>query len=228
MIPIVLTGTATEFRWTVYLNPQGIEGASGGIGSSINQPLVNKGSIPGTVTYAITPYYGDCPGTTIYATVTVNPCKVDCWTVKNMVASYVGGNTTFRWQICGDGKCSALSNITFGFPTGVTTSVSPANGSLYRSNMAIYRVVTPFIYQAARRNSPAKYGIKFEYVSGTTLKNGCDEFEYVLAGDQRDKVIDIIIKAGKQTSTISVIPRCGSTETTLPGAITQGPLQQAA
>jgi hypothetical protein len=57
------------------------------------------------------------------------------------------------------------------------------------------------------------------------LKDGCDEFEYVLAGNLEKVPINIIIKAGKKAAqTITIIPGCSSV-TTSQGLITQGALQ---
>ncbi len=62
----------TNFTWTVVQN--GVTGASGGMGNSINQVLSLTGSTPGTAIYTITPtptIYG-CIGSPITDTVTVS------------------------------------------------------------------------------------------------------------------------------------------------------------
>jgi hypothetical protein len=235
MQTIVPSGTVsgTYFEWTrnnttnvTFL----VNGSNANSGTgNITGTFVNNTSDVQIVTFTITPKTNSggviCTGTPTTATVTVNPCRIGCWSVDNLVASYnlQTNTTTFRWKICGNSCANALSNIIFGFPSGVTSSVSPANSSLFQSNLAIYRVVTPTAFTTGKRGSTTKYGIKFEYVSGTTLKNNCDEFEYVLAGNQVNQPIDIIIKAGKTTSTGTYIPTgCGNT---LRNSITQGPLQ---
>jgi hypothetical protein len=85
-------------------------------------------------------------------------------------------------------------------------------------------VGNPTAFTSGKKGAATQYGIKYEVIGGTPIKNNCDEFEYVLAGDQRGKPIDIIIKAGRNPVSGTYIPTgCGNT--TLGNSITQGPLQ---
>jgi hypothetical protein len=113
------------------------------------------------------------------------------------------------------------------YPNGtqpVKSALSPANGSQYYdmfNNYADYLVQNPTAYTVkGKKGSSTYYGIKFEVVGSTGIKNSgqCDEFEYVLAGNQVGKQIDIFIKAGTKTSSGSYIPS-GCKDPAPPGSI---------
>ena len=61
----------TVFSWTVV--ESGVNGASAGSGSVINQTLTNTGGVNGTAKYTITPKANNCDGTPISVTITVQP-----------------------------------------------------------------------------------------------------------------------------------------------------------
>ncbi len=65
----------TTFNWTVNA-PSGISGAVDGSGNQINQNLTTTLNNIDSVIYTITPTASNCPGTSIIATVVVNPIPV--------------------------------------------------------------------------------------------------------------------------------------------------------
>lgn len=73
---IALTSTVigTFFSWTIVQS--GVSGAAAGSGSNIAQTLNTTGTVPGTVTYTITPSANSCSGTPIVVVITVNPVPV--------------------------------------------------------------------------------------------------------------------------------------------------------
>jgi gliding motility-associated-like protein len=84
-VQTICEGTATSialtsapagatYAWTV--SQIGASGASAGNGSTIAQTLNAIGTVPGTVTYTITPNVGTCVGLPIDVVITVNPTPV--------------------------------------------------------------------------------------------------------------------------------------------------------
>ena len=98
----------TTFSWTVAQS--GATGASDGNGNSINQFLTATfGTVPGTVTYTVTPSANGCDGLPIIVTVTVNPnpevtispsSQTVCSGTATSIAltSNITG-TTFSWTV---------------------------------------------------------------------------------------------------------------------------------
>src|SRR5678815_2209738 len=129
------------------------------------------------------------------------PLTDGCWTINLRSVTAVGGNTTYRFEICGNGCPYALSNIAF--LTGSRRVISPVNGSTYNYAGAPdinYTVVTP-----VSRNVN---GVKFEtFVGVEGIKNGCDIFEFTVEGAPVS--ITVEIKAGKaKANSIVVDPIC--------------------
>jgi gliding motility-associated-like protein len=113
-VQTICEGTATSialtsapagatYAWTV--SQIGASGASAGNGSNIAQTLNAIGTVPGTVTYTITPNVGTCVGLPIDVVITVNPTPV------------VSSNPTSQ------AICSATS-------TNITLTSSPVGASL--------------------------------------------------------------------------------------------------
>lgn len=75
---IVLTANqpGTTFTWVASLLSGAITGFSNGSGSVISQTLFNTGLIPGTIRYTITPHLGNCDGSPVNYTMTVNPTPI--------------------------------------------------------------------------------------------------------------------------------------------------------
>jgi hypothetical protein len=129
------------------------------------------------------------------------PLTDGCWTINLRSVTAVGGNTTYLFEICGNGCPYALSNIAF--LTGSRRVISPVNGSTYNYAGAPdinYTVVTP-----VSRNVN---GVKFEtFVGVEGIKNGCDIFEFTVEG--APVTITVEIKAGKaKANSIVVDPIC--------------------
>jgi gliding motility-associated-like protein len=139
----------TTFSWTATGDPS-ITGYSAGIGSSINQPLINSTYIPATATYTVTPRANGCDGTPIVIVVTVNPipditnspmtgstCSGNLFNVA--LTSHVAG-TIFSWTVTssagvtgsssGSGTTISQTLVNTGFLVQtVTYSITPsANG----------------------------------------------------------------------------------------------------
>ncbi len=107
---ITLTGNlpGVMFHWIATLTSGNISGFSADSGLVINQILINNGATAGVVTYHITPKIGDCAGTAVDYTVSVN--------VGNQV--YVAINAS------GNTVCAGTP-VTFtasGNPTGTSPS----------------------------------------------------------------------------------------------------------
>lgn len=66
----------TIVTWTTSVSSPDVIGASAGAGNQIFQTLINRGTVPHTVTYNITPRLNGCAGTMLPITVTVNPLPV--------------------------------------------------------------------------------------------------------------------------------------------------------
>ncbi|HPT01951.1 MAG TPA: PKD domain-containing protein [Bacteroidales bacterium] len=73
-VNLVLTSTipGTTFSWTAS-GTAGVSGYSAGNGNTISQAVSTAASVPGTVTYTITPTANGCAGTPVNYQVTVNP-----------------------------------------------------------------------------------------------------------------------------------------------------------
>ena len=114
--------SGTSYNWIVQ-SSSNVSGASGGSGASINQLLSSSPvNATGSVTYAITPVANGCNGTTITASVTINP--VPDASVSNQV-------------ICSTGSTNIiLNNPNFVLGTKYTWTVAPSNVS-GASNQAV-------------------------------------------------------------------------------------------
>ena len=106
-IPLTSSTPGTIFSWNVMAN--NVIGATSGNGNTIAQTLTTTGTLPGTVTYIITPYnYNNgCVGEQISIPITVNPIPVVTASSSNQticsgnitiihLSSSVTG-TTFSW-----------------------------------------------------------------------------------------------------------------------------------
>ena len=72
-IRITSTTSSATFSWSPSTDSTTISGFAAGAGATIAQKIVNYGSLPGVVTYTITPIYYGCSGPPVTAAVTVNP-----------------------------------------------------------------------------------------------------------------------------------------------------------
>ncbi len=126
--------SGTAFAWT--FNQTNVSGASDGNGSSITQTLTATNTVPGIVVYTITPAVYGCSGTSIVATVTVNPRPVvtatppseslcSFGTTSIALTSNVPG-TTYAWTVAESGVTGGSnsngSNIYQTLSTTGTTS----------------------------------------------------------------------------------------------------------
>jgi len=126
--------TNTNYHWTATLTSGNITGFSPDSGLIINQVLVNLLSIPGIVTYHITPQVGICSGTTVDFQVTVNArdsVKVSISASANNICS--GTSVTYTATPTNGGSTPSyqwLVNGISGFPPGSTFTYTPANGNI--------------------------------------------------------------------------------------------------
>jgi gliding motility-associated-like protein len=128
--------TGTTFSWTD--TQTSASGASASSGSTITQTLTATGVSQGTVTYTITPLAGTCNGSTIVATVTVNPIPVAptassnspvCVTntISFSVTTVAGG--TYSWA----GPNSYTSNV----QNPSITNAALTNAGTYSVNVTL-------------------------------------------------------------------------------------------
>ena len=124
----------TFFLWTAALTSGTVTGFSADSGTIINQTLINNGTLPGIVTYHITPRVGNCYGNAIYFIVTVNPGATVGITINSsannvcvgalvtFTAVPINGGTSpiFLWKV--NGTNAGTNNSTF--------SYNPLNGDL--------------------------------------------------------------------------------------------------
>ncbi|WP_303923233.1 PKD-like domain-containing protein [Draconibacterium sediminis] len=104
----------TIYEWSINSPNTSISGASAGIGTSISDTLFNSSNSAQSVTYAVTPYYGEeCPrGDLFLLTVTVTPepdinnmstsiCSEDSFSVipANNTNGVVPNGTTYEWEV---------------------------------------------------------------------------------------------------------------------------------
>jgi uncharacterized protein (TIGR02145 family) len=133
-IPLIANIPGATFHWTASLTSGTVTGYSPDSGLIINQVLVNSLSIPGIVTYHITPKVGSCVGTTVDFSVTVNAgdsVKVSISASTNNVcagtpvtftATPTNGGTTpsYQWRVNGLNVGTSIPNYTY----------NPVNGDL--------------------------------------------------------------------------------------------------
>ncbi|CAN1553115.1 Secretion system C-terminal sorting domain [Flavobacteriaceae bacterium] len=163
-IDIYSNSIGTEFFWTADVN--NVTGATSGYGNYISQTLTTTGTLPGTVTYIITPYnYNNvCAGEIISIQITVNPIPVVTASSShqticsgntaniNLSSSVVG--TTFSWTAdeynvvgasSGTGSSIAQTLITLGNSRGsVTYTITPSNNGCLGVPTIATVAVNPF------------------------------------------------------------------------------------
>ena len=114
-LPLSSNVPAATFSWTASLTSGNITGFSADSGVVINQILTNNISLPGIVTYHITPKVGNCIGDTTDYAVTVNPRDTVSVSVSpsanpfcldtpvTFTATPVNGGATptYQWQVNG-------------------------------------------------------------------------------------------------------------------------------
>jgi gliding motility-associated-like protein len=136
-IDIKLTSTVsnTVFNYSV-LNVLGVTGYTQGIGTSISDTLINSGTTTGTITYLVTPAYGNCFGTSKQITVTVKPKPVAIpqninfpnypiicsGNAPNIIINSLDPNTSFIFTVEQD------SNVSGAFDGNTFANI---NGSLF-------------------------------------------------------------------------------------------------
>ncbi|MES2285610.1 MAG: PKD-like domain-containing protein [Bacteroidota bacterium] len=142
---IVLTSTVagTTFTWTA--SQLGVSGGSDGGGDTIAQILSATGTVPGVITYTITPNApGDCPGQPITVSITVNPDPIVTATPMAQIICSGGttavilhsnvSSTTFAWTVVQ----TKVTGATAGTGSNITQTLS-ATDSI--PGTAVYSVI---------------------------------------------------------------------------------------
>ncbi|WP_170154522.1 HYR domain-containing protein [Mangrovibacterium diazotrophicum] len=145
--PISLSsGTAgTSFTWTVAQT--NVTGATAGSGNSISQALSTTGTSTGTVVYTITPTANTCPGSSITASVTVNPKPVvtvtpvsqtrcSNVTFANIVPTSATSGTTYDWIR------DHTSDVS-GMPASGTGTITGSLNNLTDAPITVSFIITP-------------------------------------------------------------------------------------
>ncbi len=119
VISLSSAAAGTSFSWTVS-GPGAVTGYYNGNGIAISQLLTNTSNVPLDVIYSITPVLNGCSGSTITATVTVEPIPVLTVNPLNQtscsgspfVINLTSGNNpvTFTWTASSSGGVSGFSN----------------------------------------------------------------------------------------------------------------------
>ena len=156
-ISLTSSQMGTNFSWTATLTSGTVNGFSDGTGDLIDQQLVNSDTIPGMVTYTITPNNGGCIGQPLAYQVTVNP--IPAITNVNTDTSFCSGGTTsitlfstitgtsFSWT------AAATSPFINGYGDGSGTSIDQIlTNSGFEPDSVIY-TVTPSVYGCSGADS---------------------------------------------------------------------------
>ncbi|MES2593033.1 MAG: PKD-like domain-containing protein [Bacteroidota bacterium] len=169
----------TTFAWTIAQT--GASGASNGNGSSITQVLLATGITAGTVTYTVTPTFGNCPGAPITVTVSVNPTPVVIATPSSqalcsgsstsigLTSNVVG--TTFSWTVNQTGVSGAapgsgssiiqVLNLTGAVNGSVVYTITPTSSSGCVGN------TLTVVVNVSKADNPA-----FTYAAATYCQTG--------------------------------------------------------
>jgi hypothetical protein len=139
-LPISSTIPGTTFSWIVKSSVN-VSGANSGDGLMINQTLFNTTTLPGRVTYSITPSSDGCVGNSFDVTITVNPeptvigsgATICSGEAANIALSSNIHGTTFSWTI------STGSIIGASAGTGTVINQSLTNISATEANV-IYSI----------------------------------------------------------------------------------------
>jgi len=206
---IALNGTIanTVYNWTVVQN--GVNGASAGSGTSIEQVLnLNDVTQSGTATYTITPVLNGCQGTPTQVVVTVNPlpelfgvpsavtiCSEEPSGVQiNLSASLPG--TTFTWTVLTNGVSGASAGsgdvidqtlTTTSQATGtaiytITPSLNGCDGSAVQVIVTVNPLPEPVLQDGAVCVDAA--GITYQnYVLTSGISGANFEFDWYFNGD---------------------------------------------
>jgi uncharacterized protein (TIGR02145 family) len=133
-IPLFGNEPGIMFHWTAILTSGDVTGFTADSGQVINQILINNGATAGIVTYHITPKIGDCAGTPVDYTVTVNvgdPVDVTISASGNAVC--VGTPVTFTATPVNPGNTPVYQWKVNGVNAGSnapTYAYTPANGDI--------------------------------------------------------------------------------------------------
>jgi gliding motility-associated-like protein len=162
--PVTLTSNVngTNFTWTATATA-GVTGftTSGNTNVIPAQTLVNTGSIIGTVTYTINPFYNGCPGETSTYTITVNPKPAVTSDASNIICS---GNAQ-AYDIT-----SNVSGTNFTWSRDLVTGIS---------NPAVSGQISNFITEALVNTTSAPIAVVYTIVPSANNCTGTS-FTYTI------------------------------------------------
>ena len=122
------------FAWTV--SQIGASGALAGNGSNISQTLNAIGTVPGTVTYTITPNVGTCVGLPIDVVITVNPTPVvSASPISGAICSGTSTNITLTSSPLG-------ANLAWTAAESGTVGASAGNGNSITQTLNVAGLVS--------------------------------------------------------------------------------------
>ena len=212
----------TGYTWTVAQSD--VDGALGGTGSIINQPLTLTGNTAGTVTYTIRPSSLGCDGDLYVITVKVNPLPKPTLLSGNICVSQASG-TTVRSYVLDSG----LNNATHHFEwthdgvviPGATLSTYEAtlagNYSVIATNIQtncvsaeVFATVTA-IYTASAMTAVGTDAFSENASIVVSVKGGTGPFFYQLANGPLQSS-NVFSGLGGGTYTVKVIDEYGCTD----------------
>ncbi len=141
-INLTSDSAGTTFNWVA--QQEGVSGAINGTGNTIVQTLNTIGSLPGTVTYTITPILNGCEGNPISVSIIVNPkptavatptSQTICSGTSTNIALTSGtSGTTYSWTVVQNG----VSGATAGSGNSITQTLEATTAN---SGTAIYTII---------------------------------------------------------------------------------------
>jgi gliding motility-associated-like protein len=138
----------TTFAWTA-TPTSGVNGSSNGTGNQIAQTITSMSG--GTVTYAVTPTFGNCPGSPINVVVTVNPLPLVV--VTPSTASVCQGSSTtlvasgavsYVWTPANGLSSTTTASVTATPPATVTYTVTGTDANNCKATSQAVVTVKPY------------------------------------------------------------------------------------
>ncbi|MFH1297806.1 MAG: FISUMP domain-containing protein [Bacteroidota bacterium] len=161
-IPLTSNMPGTDFSWTAIGSSPLVTGYSPGTGDTINQNLINSGSVSETVTYTITPAIGGCVGDSVQYVVTVTPGDSVKVTISSSSDSVCEGTQvtflatptnggfapSYQWKV--NGMDTGTNDSVFSYSTGngdtITCVLTSSNSICTTNNPATSNTITMTVY----------------------------------------------------------------------------------
>ena len=221
-IPLTSNMPNATFSWTAIGSSPLVTGFSPGSGDTIDQVLTNRGSIPETVTYWITPAISNCIGDSVPYLVTVTPgdsvnisisASVDSicdGTPVTYNATTINGGTTpsFQWKVDGLNQGTNDSIFTYIPINGdtITCVLTSSNTSCTANNPAASNAISvtvnpnlPVSISISAIANPVCEGEAAIFTVSTANKGNLPVFQWFVNG----------FPVGTNDSTYNYIPSSG-------------------